>query len=63
MIDPKTFIKNPSKNKTTYKDIEGSFSCSECFETTRIGKYDSENKKVFWECSNGHENSARLVYE
>lgn len=65
MIDPKTFVKGPSKNKTTYKDIDGTFSCSEpgCFEITSHGKYDSENKKVFWVCPNGHEGSARLMYE
>lgn len=63
MIDPKTFIKKPGQNKTIYKDIEGTFTCSECFESSSSGKYDTENKKVFWICPNGHEGSARLMYE
>ena len=47
------------------KDIDGSFTCSEpgCFETVTSGKYDSQNKKVFWKCPNNHMNSARLSYE
>lgn len=65
MIDPKTFIKNEKKSSINLKEVEGSFSCSEpgCFETTSSGKYDSENKKVYWICNNGHEGSARLAYE
>lgn len=65
MIDPKTFVKNPHTNKTRFKDIEGTFTCSEpgCFETVSQGKYDPDNKKVFWLCPNGHEGSARLLYE
>lgn len=65
MIDPKTFVKPSSKNKIEYKEIDGSFTCSEpgCFETSKSGNYDPENKKVFWVCPNGHECSARLVYE
>lgn len=65
MIDPKTFIKNTEKNKTSLKEIEGTFTCSEpgCFETVTTGKYDNENKKVFWICPNEHMNSARLSYE
>jgi hypothetical protein len=65
MIDPKNFIKPSPKQNKTFKDIEGSFSCPEigCFEVSSTGKYDSENKKVYWVCPNGHEGSARLVYE
>lgn len=65
MIDPKQFIKSPKKEEKVYKEIEGSFTCSEpgCFETVSSGKYDYENKKVYWVCPNGHEGSARLVYE
>jgi hypothetical protein len=64
MIDPRQFIKN-DKPASSLKDIEGSFTCSEpgCFETVTSGKYDSENKKVYWKCSNNHMNSARLSYE
>lgn len=65
MIDPKTFIKTSIKNINKYKEIDGSFSCSEpgCFETTSKGQYDRENKKVYWTCANGHQCSARLAYE
>lgn len=64
MIDPKTFIKNINNNEGL-KDIEGTFSCPEvdCFYVVSQGKYDIENKKVFWICPNGHEGSARLAYE
>jgi hypothetical protein len=65
MIDPKTFIRPSINNDKKYKNIDGTFTCSEpgCFETSNSGKYDYENKKVFWTCINGHECSARLVYE
>ena len=65
MIDPKTFIKDTVQQKSIYKDIEGSFNCPEqgCFESTTEGKYDSENKKVYWVCPKGHEGNANLVYE
>lgn len=65
MIDPKIFINSPKKENKQYKDINGSFSCPEpgCFEVTSSGKYDYENKKVYWTCVNGHDGSARLVYE
>lgn len=65
MIDPKTFVTNASNKVETLKDIEGTFTCYEagCFETVSHGKYDSENKKVYWTCSNGHEGGARLAYE
>jgi|APGre2960657373_1045057.scaffolds.fasta_scaffold62996_2 hypothetical protein len=64
MIDPKQFIRN-SEDSRSLKDIDGSFTCSEpgCFETVTSGKYDSQNKKVFWKCPNNHMNSARLSYE
>lgn len=65
MIDPKTFITNSSNKSSNLKDIEGTFTCSEpgCFETVSTGKYDAENKKVYWTCPNGHEGGARLAYE
>lgn len=65
MIDPKTFIKNPVSQENNFKEIQGAFNCSEpgCFKTARSGKYDKENKKVYWICPNGHEGSARLIYE
>jgi len=64
MIDPKTFVKNV-KNNSNFKDIEGTFSCPEpgCFLTVSNGRYDPNNKKVYWVCPNGHEGSARLMYE
>jgi hypothetical protein len=65
MIDPKKFITSPSKEGGKYKEIDGSFSCPEtgCFEVSNKGKYDAENKKVYWTCPNGHQGSARLAYE
>jgi hypothetical protein len=65
MIDPKTFITSSPNKSRSLKDIEGTFTCPEpgCFEITSEGKYDSENKKVYWTCSNGHESGARLAYE
>jgi hypothetical protein len=65
MIDPRQFIRVPEKDTKTYKEINGSFMCPEpgCFEVTSSGKYDNENKKVYWTCVNGHDGSARLVYE
>lgn len=64
MIDPKTFVKN-IKSSSNFKKISGTFSCSEpgCFLKTSEGRYDSENKKVYWTCPNGHDGSARLMYE
>jgi len=64
MIDPKTFIKNV-KPKKQMREINGSFSCSEqgCYEVSSIGMYDAEDRKVYWVCPNGHEGSARLIYE
>jgi len=65
MIDPKDFIRNESAKKDSYKEISGTFSCSEpgCFLTVNSGRYDSVNKKVYWTCPSGHEGSARLAYE
>jgi hypothetical protein len=65
MIDPKSFITNTSKKNDGLKEIEGTFTCSEpgCFETVSKGRYDSENKKVYWTCPNDHMGSARLMYE
>jgi hypothetical protein len=65
MIDPKSFITAPSKSNTKFKEIDGTFSCSEqgCFEVSTKGMYDASNKKVYWTCPNGHDGSARLVYE
>jgi hypothetical protein len=65
MIDPKAFISAPSKSSTKFKEIDGTFSCSEqgCFEVSTKGMYDASNKKVYWTCPNGHDGSARLVYE
>lgn len=65
MIDPKTFVRNPGPPKNQFKEVDGSFNCSEigCFESVTHGKYDPENKKVYWVCPNGHEGSARLIYE
>lgn len=63
MIDPKMFIKtDPSKNTEGLKDMDGAYACPEpgCFEIARSGKYDEENRKIFWVCPNGHEGSARL---
>lgn len=65
MIDPKQFIKPQKTKMPQYKEISGSFSCLEpgCFEVSTTGRYDAENKKVYWTCPNGHDGSARLVYE
>ena len=65
MIDPKQFISNSPKQNTQLKFIEGTFTCSEpgCFETVSEGRYDSENRKVYWTCPHGHEGEARLAYE
>lgn len=65
MIDPKTFITNSPNKSTNFKEIEGTFTCSEpgCFETVSTGQYDLENKKVYWTCANGHDGGARLIYE
>lgn len=64
MIDPRDFVKNAKPSKKL-KDISGSFACPEqdCYELTTEGKYDPEEKKVYWVCSNGHEGAARLMYE
>ena len=65
MIDPKTFITSDTSKPTNLKEIDGTFTCSEpgCFQTVSKGKYDSENKKVYWTCPDGHEGGARLAYE
>lgn len=65
MIDPKSFITAPSKSSSSFKKIEGTFSCPEqgCFEVSTEGAYDPANKKVYFTCPNGHDGSARLVYE
>lgn len=65
MIDPEKFITKSTQKHQQLKFIEGTFTCSEvgCFETVSEGRYDSENKKVYWTCPNGHEGEARLAYE
>ena len=65
MIDPKSFVSRKSSQSISFKEIEGTFTCSEpeCFEIVSKGKYDSENKKVYWSCPYGHQGEARLAYE
>lgn len=65
MIDPKQFITNNPSKSESLKEMDASITCSEagCFEHISKGLYDSENKKIYWKCSNGHEGSARLAYE
>lgn len=65
MIDPKSFVSTNTPQNMPLKDIEGTFTCPEpgCFEIMSSGKYDSENKKVYWVCPAGHDGEARLAYE
>lgn len=64
MIDPRTFVSDDAGKSISgkFKIIEGSFSCPEqgCYEVSKEGHYDEENRKVFWTCPNGHDGSARL---
>lgn len=61
MIDPREFIKNSNdSSKNKLQDIDGSFACPEngCYEVSTSGKYDENERKIFWTCSNGHEGVA-----
>ena len=63
MIDPREFVSNDiAKTPDKLRVMQGSFACPEqgCYEVATEGKYDEENRKIFWICPNGHEGSAKL---
>jgi hypothetical protein len=60
-IDPNEFIKKENKPvKEEFDTITGSFSCQSCDESVDSAFYDEENRQIFWDCSCGKRNKARL---
>lgn len=42
------------------QDIEGGFRCQECDESINTAKFDEDENKVIWKCSQGHKSEVTL---
>ena len=60
MIDPNEFIKVSPKQEVSGAKVEGTFVCQSCMESTAAAVLDEDKMILFYTCSCGYTNEAKL---
>jgi hypothetical protein len=47
-------------NDENLPEIQGGFRCQECDEAINVAKFDENESKVIWKCSQGHRSEVTL---
>ncbi len=52
--------KEVEQSNTTFEKLDGIRSCMKCEIDVVGGLWDSDNRVMYWTCSNGHENKFQV---